>query len=270
MPTLTLRRGLVTLVAALLAAPAAFAQEAPARSGATATDTVVVFAAASLRNALDNISRQWTAATGKKATFSYASSGALARQIESGAPADLFASADLKWMDYVAGKGLIKADTRQTLLANSLVLIAPKDADTRIDIAKGFKLADAIGDGKLAMGIPGTVPAGTYAKAALTSLGVWDEVSPKVAGAQNVRAALAFVARGEARLGIVYATDARAEPNVKVIGTFPPDSHPPIVYPFAVTAATTNPAAGDLLAFLRSPDAVKSFEAEGFAMVAKP
>jgi molybdate transport system substrate-binding protein len=271
-PTTT-RRSLLALAAALLAASPALAQEKPqsapaaAPAASAASGTVVVFAAASLKNALDAIGARWSAATGKKVTFSYAASGPLARQIENGAPADLFASADLKWMDYAAEKKLIDAGSRKSILGNRLVLIAPKDAATDLRIAKGFKLAEAIGDGKLATGDPRSVPVGAYAQAALTSLGVWDAVSPKIAGAESVRAALAFVARGEATYGIVYRTDANSEPRVKVVDTFPADSHPPIVYPFALTAASKNPAAADFLAFLRAPQAVEVFEAEGFALL---
>lgn len=267
-PTPT-RRSILALAAGLLAAAPALAQEKPraAPAAAATSDTVVVFAAASLKNALDSIGAKWSAATGKKVTFSYAASGPLAKQIENGAPADLFASADLKWMDYAAEKKLINTESRKALLGNKLVLIAPRDAATDLKIAKGFKLAEAIGDGKLATGDPKSVPVGTYAQAALTSLGVWEAVSPKIAGAESVRAALAFVARGEAKYGIVYQTDANSEPKVKVVDTFPADSHPPIVYPFALTATSKNPAAADFLAFLKKPEAAKVFEAEGFTLL---
>ncbi len=263
------RRTLISALAGVVAAPSAFAQEAPAKAATTEAATVVVFAAASLKNALDNVGKAWSAASGKKVTFSYAASGPLAKQIESGAPADIFVSADLKWMDYAAEKKLIKPESRTTLLGNKLVLVAPADSKVDIKIAKGFDLAGAIGDGKLAMGDPKSVPAGTYAQAALTSLGVWDAVSPKVAGAESVRSALAFVARGEAKLGIVYQTDANSDPKVKVVGAFPADSHPPIVYPIAVTASSANPAAAEFMAHLKTAEAVKTFEAEGFTFLAK-
>jgi len=259
------RRILVLALAGMVPVPPTLAQNASGRSAAPGP--VLVFAAASLKNALDAIAREWTATTGKKVTFSYAASGSLARQIENGAPADLFASADLNWMGYAEEKKLIRPETRKQLLGNRLVLIAPKDAPVDIKIAKGFRLAEAIGDGKLATGSPAAVPVGTYAKAALITLGVWDQVAPKIAGAESVRAALAFVARGEAKLGIVYETDAKSEPRVRVVDAFPADSHPPIVYPFAVTVGSRNAAAGEFLAFLGTPTAVRVFRAEGFTVL---
>lgn len=269
MPRTLSRRSLAPALAALVALPFAATGAPAAKPVADATSgTVVVFAAASLKTALDRIGDSWTSATGHRVTFSYASSGALARQIESGAPADIFASANVEWMDYLAGRALIRPETRVSLLGNALVLVAPRDSTIAIGIAPGFGLAAALGDGRLAVGIPGTVPAGTYAKAALISLGVWDAVKPKLAGALSVRAALAFVARGEASLGIVYATDAKAEPSVRIVATFPPESHPPIEYPFALTAASSNPAAMAFLAYLRSPAAAEVFKAEGFKFVA--
>jgi molybdate transport system substrate-binding protein len=262
------RRNLLSAAAGLALFTTAAAEDKPSVSTpSVSTGTVVVFAAASLKNALDAIGRQWMAQSGKTIVFSYAASGPLAKQIENGAPADLFASADLKWMDYAAEKKLIVAKSRRNLLGNKLVLIAPKDASVELRIAKDFKLADAIGDSKLATGDPRSVPVGTYAQAALTSLGVWEAVAPKLAGAENVRAALAFVARGEAKLGIVYRTDATSEPQVKIVDTFPADTHPPIVYPFALVAASMNPAAAEFLAFLKTPVASKVFEAEGFTIL---
>jgi molybdate transport system substrate-binding protein len=254
-----------SLVLALAGLPMARAQDA-APTAAT-TKSVVVFAAASLKNALDTISKNWEAKTGNKATLSFAASSAIAKQIESGAPADLFISADLKWMDWLAERKLINADTRKTLLGNTLVLIAPKDSTTTLKIEKGFKLAEALGDGRLAMGDPKSVPAGVYGKAALTSLGVWDQVEAKVAGAESVRAALAYVSRGETPFGIVYGTDAKADPAVKVVDTFPADSHEPIVYPVALTASSTNAEAKAYLDYLSSPDAAEVFEAEGFTVL---
>jgi molybdate transport system substrate-binding protein len=263
------RRIFVSAIVSLAAVIPTIAEERPAESvsGTAASQTVVVFAAASLKNALDAVGGKWTTGTGKKVTFSYAASGPLAKQIESGAPADLFVSADLKWMDYVADKKLIKDESRKSLLGNKLVLIAPKDVTADLKIGQGFKLAEAIGESKLATGDPKSVPAGAYAQAALTALGVWDAVAPKVAGTESVRAALAFVARGEAKFGIVYETDAKAEPKVKIVGTFPEGSHPPIVYPFALTASSKNPAAAEFLAFLKGTDAAKLFEAEGFTVL---
>lgn len=254
---MTLTRRLAALaLACFLALPAAVRAEGP----------VVVFAAASLQTALNAIAADWTAATGKKATFSYAASSALAKQIESGAPADIFASADLRWMDYAEEKGLLKPGTRRTLLGNDLMLIAPAASDVALTPAPGFPLAAALGDGRLAMGVPDSVPAGTYAREALTNLGVWDAVAPKMAGAENVRAALALVARGEAPLGIVYRSDAAAEPAVRIVAAFPAGSHAEIVYPFAITAASTNPDAAAFLDHLASPAARAVFAAQGFTV----
>lgn len=240
-----------------------FAASVPARAE---EKPVLVFAAASLQTALTAVAADWTKETGKKVVFSFAASSALARQIESGAPADVFASADLEWMDWAAERKLVKPETRKVLLGNTLVLVAAAEDPVTLTIAPGFPLAAALGDGHLVTGNPASVPVGRYAQAALTTLGVWGEVAGRVAGTDNVRTALALVARGEAKLGIVYATDARAEPKVKVVGTFPAGSHPPIVYPFAVTTASTHPDAAAFLAHLASPAATKRFEAEGFTV----
>jgi molybdate transport system substrate-binding protein len=200
---------------------------------------------------------------------SYAASPALAKQIESGAPADLFASADLDWMDYVAGKKLIKDDTRVNLLGNRLVLIAPKDSKIgNVTIGPGFDLAKLAGDGRIATADVRAVPVGKYAKAALEKLGSWSAAEPKFAMAENVRAALALVGRGEAPLGIVYETDAKVEPNVKIVAHFPEDSHPPIVYPIALTS-TAKPDAPKYLAFMRSGEAKAIFEKYGFTFLAR-
>ncbi|CAH1671703.1 molybdate ABC transporter periplasmic binding protein [Chelatococcus asaccharovorans] len=230
----------------------------------------VVFAAASLKNALDAINAQWKAETAKQATVSYAASSALAKQIESGAPADIFISADLDWMDYLAKKDLIKPDSRVTLLGNRIVLIAPKDSPVKIDIGPGFDLAKALGDGRLAMGDTSAVPAGKYGKAALEKLGAWAGVENKIAQAESVRAALLLVSRGEAPLGIVYATDAAADPQVKIVGTFPENSHPPILYPIALTKDSSHPDAAAFLAYLQSGKARPLFEKEGFTVLSKP
>lgn len=270
--TLVRKSRFAAMAVALLASTPAKAQDAvPAKApeAATAAGTVTVFAAASLRNALDGIGADWTAATGNEVKFSYAASGALAKQIENGAPADLFGSADLKWMEYAAEKKLIKPESRVALLGNALVLVASRDTSVDLESAPGFRLAEALGDSRLAMGIPGAVPAGTYAREALVKLGVWQQIESRTAGAENVRAALAFVARGEARFGIVYATDAARDPNVKVVGTFPADSHSPIVYPFALTHSSKNPLASAFLTFLTSPQAKAVFEKEGFTVLAK-
>jgi molybdate transport system substrate-binding protein len=237
-------------------------------ASAARADDVIVFAAASLKNALDAIATQYTADTGKKVTISYAGSNALARQIAEGAPADIFFSADLAWMDDMEKKDLLKPDTRTTLLGNSIVLVAPKDSSVSLTIAKGFDLAGTLGaDGKLAMANVESVPAGKYGKASLEALGVWDSVSAKVAQADNVRAALAFVAKGEAPLGIVYRTDAAAEPGVRVVDTFPETAHPPIVYPVALTAASSNPDATAFLDYLKSDAATAVFKEKGFTVL---
>ncbi len=192
---------------------------------------------------------------------------ALAKQIEQGAPAQLFISADLDWMDYVAQRNLIKPETRSNLLGNRIVLIAHKDRAQVIEIKAGFDLAKVLGDGRLSMANVEAVPAGKYGKAALEKLGVWTSVSSKIAQAENVRAALLFVSRGEAPAGIVYQTDAAADPNVKVIGTFPENTHPPIIYPIALTANASHPDAAAFLAYLKSARAKPVFEAQGFTML---
>lgn len=221
---------------------------------------LTVFAAASLKNALDEVATLATV----RPTVSYAASSALARQIENGAPADVFISADLKWMDYLQDKQLIRGATRRNLLGNRLVLVAPAGSDVSAQIRPGFPLAALLGNGRLALGDPQHVPAGRYAKAALESLGVWNSVSTKLAPAENVRVALALVARNETPLGIVYATDAASEPKVRTVAAFPEGSHPPIVYPVALTAKATDAAAA-FVALLASPAARKAFEKHGFS-----
>jgi molybdate transport system substrate-binding protein len=252
---------LVWLLAALLLALPGAQAEAQEREG------TLVFAAASLKNALDAAIDDYSRTTGKVVTVSYAASSALARQIEGGAPADIFFSADLDWMDDLQEKNLIVGRSRVTLLGNDIVLVAPKDGSVALTIAPNFPLADALEGGKLAMAETASVPAGKYAKAALESLGVWESVAGSVAEAENVRAALALVSRGEAPLGIVYATDAKADPGVKIVDTFPADSHPPILYPVALTA-TAKPEAQAFLDYLTSPAAKPLFEAQGFRVVA--
>jgi len=235
-----------------------------------AQDSVVVFAAASLKNALDEIAATWSKDTGKPAPkISYAASSALAKQLEQGAPADMFISADLDWMDYVAGKNLIKNDTRFNLLGNKIVIIAPKDSKTANLAIKGDDLAKALAGGRLSMANVESVPAGKYGKAALEKLGAWTAVKDSIAQAENVRAALLLVARGEAPLGIVYSTDASAEPNVRIVATFPEDSHPPIIYPAALTKDAKNADAKAFLDFLRSAKARTSFEKQGFTVLVK-
>jgi molybdate transport system substrate-binding protein len=228
---------------------------------------VVIFAAASLKNALDDIAGQWQRETGKKVVVSYAASNTLIKQIEQGAPADIFISADLDWMDYGQQKDLIKPDSRSNLLGNRLVLIAPKDSSVSANIQPGFDLAALLKGGRLAMGNVDAVPAGKYGKASLEKLGVWDSVKDKIAQAESVRAALLFVSRGEAPLGIVYQTDAAADPSVKIVGTFPENTHPPIIYPVALTKESTNADAQAFLNYLRSPAARAAFERQGFAVL---
>jgi molybdate transport system substrate-binding protein len=242
---------------------------APTASRAQA-GTLLIFAAASLKNALDEIARGWSKDTGKPMPrISYAASSALAKQIEQGAPADLFIPADLDWMDYVARKDLIKADTRVNLLGNKIVLIASKDSKTTVEVKQGFELAKALAGGKLAMANVDAVPAGKYGKAALEKLGAWNRVKDKVAQAENVRAALLLVARGEAPFGIVYATDAAAEPNVRVVGSFPDDSHPPIIYPAAVIKDAKSADAKPFLDYLKTIKARPAFEKQGFTVLVK-
>ena len=240
-------------------------------SPATAEDkTLTVFAAASMKNALDDIDAAFTAKTGVKVNASYAASSTLAKQIEQGAPADIFVSADTDWMNYATAKKNINEPTRVNLLGNSIVLIAPKDS--RIDnvtIAQGFDLAKLAGDGKIATGDVKAVPVGKYAKAALEKLGAWQAAEPKFAMAESVRAALTLVARGEAVLGIVYSTDAKVEPGVKIVGTFPADSHPPIIYPVAATS-TAKPEAREYLDYLHSSAAKAVLEKYGFNYLLKP
>jgi molybdate transport system substrate-binding protein len=252
----------VTFAAALLSASLL---SAPAQ----AAEKVTIFAAASMKNALDNIAAAWTKETGKETAISYAASGALAKQIESGAPADIFISADTDWMDYVAKKNLIKQDTLLNLLGNRIVLVAAKDKAEPVDIKKGFDLAKLLGDGRLAMGAVESVPAGKYGKEALESLGVWSSVENKIASSESVRAALLLVSRGEAPYGIVYQTDAAADKGVKIVGTFPDDSHPAIIYPVALLADSKNADAVSFFDYMKSAKAVPFFEEQGFAVLKK-
>jgi molybdate transport system substrate-binding protein len=232
--------------------------------------SLTVFAAASMKNALDDIDAAYTTKTGVRISASYAASSALAKQIEQGAPADIFVSADTDWMDYAVAKKNINEPTRVNLLGNSIVLIAPKDSkiDT-LTIGPGFDLAKLAGDGRIATGDVKAVPVGKYAKAALEKLGAWSAAEPKFAMADSVRAALTLVARNEAVLGIVYSTDAKVEPGVKIVGTFPADSHPPIIYPVAATT-TAKAEAADYLAFLRSSVAKMILEKYGFTFLISP
>jgi molybdate transport system substrate-binding protein len=227
---------------------------------------LIVFAAASLKDALDEVNAGYQRENSRETATSYAASSTLAKQIEAAAPADIFISADLDWMDYLAKKDLIKPQTRANLLGNRLVLIAPANSSAKLSITPNFQLAQALGNGRLAIADPNGVPAGRYGKAALEALGVWSSVADRLAPAENVRATLALVSRGEAPLGIVYQTDADADKAVKIVGTFPPDSHPPIIYPIAVVAASTNPGTVGYIAFLKSPAARILFEKHGFTV----
>jgi molybdate transport system substrate-binding protein len=223
-----------------------------------------------MKNALDDIDAAFAAKTGVKVSASYAASSTLAKQIEQGAPADVFVSADTDWMDHAVSKKSINEPTRVNLLGNSIVLIAPKDSKIgNVTIASGFDLAKLAGDGKIATGDVKSVPVGKYAKAALEKLGSWQAAEPKFAMAESVRAALALVARGEAPLGIVYSTDAKVEPGVKIVGTFPAESHPAIIYPVATTV-TAKRWTNDYLAFLRSTAAKTIFERYGFKYLVSP
>jgi molybdate transport system substrate-binding protein len=257
---------------------AALAVAAPLGAGGTrpaaAQDgDVLVFAAASLKNALDDAMAAYAQGIGGSVAASYAATSALAKQIEQGAPADLFVSADLDWMGYLAQRDLIAADTRVNLLGNSIVLVAGEDRELGdVTIEPGFDLAGLLGDGRLAVADVRAVPAGKYARAALESLGSWAGVEGRLAQAENVRAALALVSRGEAPLGVVYKTDAAADANVEIVGTFPESSHPPIIYPVAVLKETKDPAAaGEFLSYLcTGPAAKAAFEKQGFTFLGTP
>ncbi len=232
--------------------------------------TLTVFAAASMKNALDDIDAAFTAKSGVKVSASYAASSTLAKQIEQGAPADIFISADTDWMDYATARKDINEASRVNLLGNSIVLIAPKDSKIdNVTIGPGFDLAKLAGDGRIATGDVKAVPVGKYAKAALQKLGAWQAAESKFAMAESVRAALTLVARSEAALGIVYSTDAKVEPGVKIVGTFPADTHPPVVYPVAATA-TAKAEAASYLAYLRSQPAKAVFEKYGFVYLIRP
>lgn len=255
-------------IRALAAAGGMAAMMMAAVPAAQADDEVIVFAAASLKNALDAINTACEAEVGEAAKISYAASSALAKQIEEGAPADVFISADLDWMQYLSQKNLTRKDTEERLLGNRIVLVAPRDSTAEAKLVKGFDLAGLVGDGRLAMGDVKAVPAGKYGKEALDSLGMWSGVEGKLAQAENVRAALKLVATGEAAAGIVYATDAVAEPGVKVIGTFPEDSHKPIIYPVAQTAESRDEDTPAFLKCLRTDKARALFEEQGFTVLA--
>ena len=249
-----------TVRACLLLSACLFGLQALA---ADAEKALTVFAAASLTNVLQDLGDTFTKDTSIPVRFSFAASSALARQIENGSRADLFFSADLEWMDYLQARNLIQAATRHDMLGNQLVLIAPLDSKISLKIAPHFALAAAIGSSRLATGDPDSVPVGRYAHEALANLGVWDEVAARLVRADSVRSALAFVDRGEAALGIVYATDAAVDKNVRVVGMFPADSHMPIIYPAALTSGARADA-GKFLAYIRGPAGDLAFKHYGF------
>ena len=251
----------------LVLVPIIFAALAIAMPVETEAANVTVFAAASLKEALDAQARQFEARTGGKVIVAYAASNALAKQIEAGAPADVFISADVDWMDYLDQRRLLVPNTRVTLLRNALVLIAPAASNVKLKVAPGFGLAAALGNGRLAIANPDSVPAGKYGKDALEALGVWTSVEKQLARTENVRAALALVARGEAPLGIVCGTDAFAEKGVRIVDTFPANSHPPILYPAAVVTTGRSPVSRSLLDYLRSPSAAAVWTKYGFGVV---
>jgi molybdate transport system substrate-binding protein len=235
----------------------------PSWSAEVDTPAITVFAAASLTNVLQDLGDAFTKETSVPVKFSFAASSTLARQIENGAPADVFVSADIMWMDYLQNKHLIQEQTRRDVVGNRLVLIAPVDSLIKLKIEPHFPLGQTLGRNRLATGDPDSVPVGRYAQAALTKLGVWSEVSERLVRADSVRAALAFVDRREVALGIVYETDALIDKHVRIVDVFPADSHAPIVYPMALTTAAKPPAA-KLAAFIRGPAGAVAFKAYGF------
>jgi molybdate transport system substrate-binding protein len=250
---------LLLLATAVLTCGAACAAESEAKP-------VTVFAAASLTSVLDELGKAFTAASGVPVRFSFAASSILARQIEAGAKADVFVSADQDWMDYLEQRSLIQKSTRRNLLGNRLALIAPADSTIQLKIAPGFPIASALGKGRLVTGDPDSVPVGRYARSALTSLGVWNDVADRLVRAEDVRTALVFVARGEAPLGIVYETDARIDKRVRLVGVFPESTHPPITYPMALTGVAI-PDAARFLEYLRSDASREVFERYGFTVL---
>jgi molybdate transport system substrate-binding protein len=234
-----------------------------AATNATARE-IRLLVAASLSNVIDKLCVGWVAKGEPKCVAVYAASSALARQIENGAPGDVFISADEPWMKHVVDKKMVKPETQRVLATNVLAIVAPADSKVSLTPGPNFPIAAALGDGRLSLADPDSVPAGRYAKAALTQFGVWDAVSGKIARAENVRDALAFVARGAAPLGIVYTTDAAVEPKVRVVARFPDGTHPPVVYPMAVTANARSPRAQAFLDFLMTPESQSVLAEAGF------
>ena len=254
-----LRRYLILALVAALSCGAATAAQPGSRP-------VTVFAAASLTDVLGKLGDEFTKSTAVQVRFSFAASSILARQIAAGAGADVFVSADPEWMDYLEQRGHIQKASRHNLLGNRLALIAPADSKIELKIEPGFALASALGNGRLATGDPDNVPVGRYARSALTSLGVWNEVADRLVRAEDVRHALMFVARGEVPLGIVYETDARIDKRVRLVGLFPAESHLPITYPVALTAEAS-PDAARFVEFVRSDAARSLFESYGFTVL---
>ncbi len=234
--------------------------------GADTSDSITVFAAASLTEVMQELGAEYTKASGTKVEYSFAATSMLARQVESGAHADVFFSADQEWMDYLDQRSLVRKETRRNLLGNRLALVAPASSDLQLQIKPGFPLLAALNGGRLATGDPDSVPVGKYARSALTSLGVWSDIVDHLVRADNVRSALAFVARGESPLGIVYETDARIEKRVRIVDIFPDATHPPITYPIALTS-TASAKAAPFLEFLRGPKAAEAFEKYGFVVL---
>jgi molybdate transport system substrate-binding protein len=246
----------------LLVSSSHFGSSASAQTAST--PVLSVFAASSLQTVLSAAGADWQRETGRRVTFSFGATPALARQIEQGAPADIFASADIIWMEWAEARGLVRRDTRRVLDGGRLVLVTRRDDPVALKIAPGFPLLAALDKSRLATANPQSVPLGRYAQAALTKLGVWAEIAPRIAAAENARQALSLVARGEARFGIVYSSDALHEPQVRIVDTFAADLHPPIVYPFAATVRSVHPDAKAFLDYLVSPAAQRIFAAQGF------
>jgi molybdate transport system substrate-binding protein len=254
-----------TLIAtALLVAPFAL----PSHARESRRPELLVFAAASLTDALGDLSRRFEQHGGVRVKVSFAASSVLARQIEAGGKADVFISADQQWMDYLQQRNLIARASRRDLVGNRLVLIAPADRKVELAIGPGFPLAAALGGGRLSTGDPDTVPAGRYARSALVSLGLWNGIRDRLVRADNVRSALMFVGRGEAPLGIVYNTDALADPEVRIVDTFPENTHPPITYPGAATIGS-NDYAVSFLEFLSVPESLDTWRRFGFLEIEK-
>ncbi|MFG1297298.1 molybdate ABC transporter substrate-binding protein [Xanthobacter variabilis] len=263
------RRGLV--LGLVLATTAFFgparAEEAARATAASADTTVTTFAAASLTNAFQDIGKAYEAKNKASLKFSFAASSALAKQMEAGAPANIFASADLKWMDFAEQKGLIVPSSRVVPIGNELVLVAPADSAKPVTISKGMDIEALLGPkGRIATGLTDSVPVGIYTKTAFTNLGVWDKVAPRIVGAESVRAALALVERGEVPYGVVYATDAAIAKNVKVVAVFPAGSHPPVEYPFALVKEHDTPEAKAFFTFLTGPEAKEIYKKYGFSV----